>query len=78
MSDQDDLDALVPEVVDLDYLIGGVAASDDTTFLEGEPPSVQLPLGLGKVEDDVVATLDPCGLEVSDIGLSFLELHALD
>ena len=75
---QDDLDALVPEVVDLGYLIGGVAASDDTTFLEYKPPSVQLPLGLGQMKDDVVASLDPRGFEVSYIRLSFLELNALD
>ena len=78
MSDQDDLDALVSEVVDFHHLIGGVAAGYDAAFLEYKPPSIQLPLGLGKVEDDVVAPLDHRGLEVSYIWLSFLELHALD
>ena len=78
MSDQDDLDALVTEVVDLDDLIGGVAASHDAAFLEYKSPSIQLPLGLGKVEDDVVAPLDHRGLEVSYIWFPFLELHALD
>ena len=78
MSDQDDLDAFVSEVVDLGHLIGGVVAGYDAAFLECEPPSLQLPLGLGQVEDDIVSSLDPRGLEVSHIRFSFLELHALD